>query len=102
MHLQVGDHAFVYQTRPVALVTGIFVVGGVLPATPSAIAALEPDPCDREAVTRYVVGARNPTAILVQDPRRFARPLELAEVGAARAPQSYQYISADSLDVVFS
>ena len=87
-----GDLALVYETRPVGLVTGFFVIEGVVVVSAQSLHQFEDDDLERRCIERYLNGAKRPVALLIGQPRRFRRPFDLHRLGIERPPQSYQFL----------
>lgn len=89
-----GDRVLVYESAPVALVTGEFNVGQVIIGTPAELGTIEQDVTIREAVRGYLGGAPQGTAIQILNPTRWERPLGISELTPGRRPpQSYSFLS---------
>jgi predicted transcriptional regulator len=83
-----GDRILVYETKPVGLVTGELEVTAVHHGRPEQVLKLERDLESRKGARAYIGTARVATAIAVRG-ARYAEPRTLADLGIARAPQSY-------------
>lgn len=93
--IEPGDLIYLYFSRPVSAVVGLFSAGVVYVAPPEnleKIAELLGDVGLGEEDWLYVRGARCAMLIEVRSPSRCARPLKLAELGL-RPPPSYMRLS---------
>jgi predicted transcriptional regulator len=90
MDINPGDVVVIYETRPVKMVTGEFVVRAVHYGSPTQLKRRETNPGRRRSVGSYLNGARHPTALEIAKPRRYRRPKTLADLGVSRAPVSYR------------
>lgn len=88
-----GATVLIYESSPVSLVTGMFLVSDVLNATAFSPFDLEIDPAMARSAHEYLLGARQSSALQIIHPRRFVRPLRLHDYGLPRAPQSYCFLS---------
>ncbi|RLE75404.1 MAG: hypothetical protein DRJ56_05810 [Thermoprotei archaeon] len=91
-----GDRVVLYESRPVMAITGEFVAGRVAEMRPEdVIKLIREDALEGcgELDVPYVVGRRPVLIIEVREPRRYVRPVTLAELRAAlggfRPPASY-------------
>lgn len=87
-----GDKILIYETSPVSKVTGEVFVEKVVISDAATLCALEGDKSERAAVTNYLHGGDNCTAIGLRSARMFPTPVLLAELGIARPPQSYLFM----------
>jgi predicted transcriptional regulator len=89
VRVEPGDLVVIYETRPVGLVTGEFVVRGVHYGPPRDIKKLESDLQRARSVAMYLRGARVATALEIGRPRRYGRRQALAKYKVSKAPMSY-------------
>lgn len=89
-------HIVVYSTQPVGTVVGSCGVSGQLSATPDELWSAVGDVggISREEFDTYFEGAVQAVAILLEKPSRLSphRAVSLNDLGAARPPQSFQYL----------
>lgn len=86
----------IYATMPVGKVVGEFEVGGVLRDKPSVLwsRTKEASGITRAFFDSYFSGRSEASAIAVNKPTRYAKPLELKAVsGSVTPPQSFQYLT---------
>lgn len=87
-----GDKILFYETAPISAVTGEAMIRTRIEGPVQVLCESEIDPVARDQVRTYLDGAHSPVALVLCDVIRYDWPLRLAEVGVARAPQSYQYV----------
>jgi len=88
----------IYATMPVGRIVGVFGVADYDTGSPTAVWERHKAHAgiSREGYRDYYRGHRRAVAIVVADPRRLERPLELTELDPAlRAPQSFCYLALD-------
>jgi predicted transcriptional regulator len=92
---EVPIEAFIYETMPVGLVTGMVRVKEIVVAPEEALFALAKDDPMLEDYRRYLAGAHNPCGLVLGGIERFASPRALAGLigRGARAPQSWCYVN---------
>jgi predicted transcriptional regulator/GNAT superfamily N-acetyltransferase len=95
--LHPGDRVLIYESGGKGLITGEFTVAERVVGTPAEVVLREPNPESRADALAYLEGARVATALRCGQVRLYEKPLTLAELGVARAPQSYLLLSADGL-----
>lgn len=86
----------IYATMPVGKVVGEFEVGGVLRDKPSVLwsRTKEASGITRAFFDSYFSGRTEASAIAVNKPKRYAKPLDLEDVsGSVTPPQSFQYLA---------
>ena len=89
-----GTLCFIYETTPVASVTGCFRFGStiifrVYDADPLFVHACR---VTHEAFYHYYEGSEFGYAITIHQPRQFSPTYSLSNFGLSRPPQSYQFI----------
>jgi predicted transcriptional regulator len=93
MRVVPGQPVLIYETRPIAAVTGGFTIGRVLIGDPLSVAANEQDEAMRQRIVEYLKGATIATALEIENSYRLASPAALDVVTTLkRAPQSYAFI----------
>ena len=93
VRVEPGDLVVIYETHPVGLVTGEFVVRAVHYGPPRDIKKLESDLRRARSVAMYLRGARVATALEIARPRRYGRRQTLAKYKVSNAPMSYLRLS---------
>lgn len=93
--IEIGATVFIYESGKVGKVTGEFTVAEKVLGHADLIAGLEPNKQSQEDADRYLLGAMRATALRVSGVLRYVEPLGLADIGLARAPQSYCRVPAE-------
>lgn len=86
----------IYATMPVGMVVGEFEVAGVLRERPEVLwrRTREASGITRRFFDDYFDGRDEAVAIAVREPKRYEKPLRLADVsGSKTPPQSFQYLA---------
>ena len=86
----------IYASSPVRLVIGEFTMGGILALDPKELWAITAKGAcvDQEFFDEYFRGREIGFALKIYRPKRYGKPLRLAEhFGLARPPQSFCYLA---------
>lgn len=89
LNVNPGDVVVIYETRPVGLVTGEFVIRVVHHGPIRDIKKLETDPKRKRDLAAYLRGAGEATALEICKPRRYRPRQSLARFKVGTAPMSY-------------
>ena len=91
VRLRRGDLVLIYETAPVAKVTGVFLAGEVTYGRSKILLREETDAASRRAAAKYLAGANICSAIEILKPKAWRVAVSLSVFGVRRAPQSYCY-----------
>ena len=89
--LHVGDYVFLYETSPIQLVTGYFIVGGIITGNPASLYLQYQKWCGipSEKYYTYTQGKDIVYWLHCHNPRKFTSPITLMDLGINYRPQSW-------------
>lgn len=110
-NLKVGDYIFLYETSPIQLVTGYFIVDYIFKGNPTSLYLLLQKWCGipRDKYYNYTQGKEIVYWLYCLNPRKFPYPIKLLDFGVNYYPQSWvklhssrEYDFNSILDSIFS
>jgi len=90
MNVAPGDQVVIYETCPIARVTGYSVVKAVHYGTPRQLVRLETHKERARRARAYLRGARIATALELSGAREYRHRRTLNRLGLKRPPDSYR------------
>ena len=87
-------YCWIYEPKPIALITGYFIVNDIIDRTPECMWRLFHDALgiDKERYDKYYTGRQHAYGMIVDLAVKLPTPMSLSELGLTRPPQSYQYL----------
>ncbi len=95
-------HVVIYATKPIGAIVGVFETDGTIAESPTKLwkAFSHVGGIKRKDFYEYYSGRPSGVAIRIKKAKRLPEPVPLARIQKTHPPQSFNYLSADSLTMV--
>lgn len=87
------DIIFIYEPKPIAMITGHFTCGEIITGFPSQVYRLENLPRQRQLAKKYTLNSKVASAIKINFPFKWEQPVSMSYLFPdKKPPQSYTFI----------